>query len=64
MKYPKGYRHGKAIQIAVRFPDDLFKSLIDMAKKEKKDFNSMVVDLAKCGKLCLDESDQHELSSH
>lgn len=60
MKYPKGYRRDGVTQIAVRFDDKLFKDILSMAKKEKKDFNSMVVDLCKCGKLCLDESDEHE----
>ncbi len=60
MKYPKGYRRGDHIQIATRFPHKLFDDIIKMAKKEDKDFNAMVVELCRCGKLCLDESDKHE----
>ena len=61
MKYPKGYRKGEHTQLAVRFPAKLFDEIIKMAKKEEKDFNATVVNLVKCGKLCLDESDALEL---
>lgn len=62
MKYPKGYRKGRYTQVAVRFDNDFFDAIIAMAKREKPqvDFNTMVVYLAKCGKLCLEESDKLE----
>jgi hypothetical protein len=61
IKYPIGYKKSnESTQLAVRFPSELFDQIINMAKKEEKDFNAMVVDLVKCGKLCLDESDAHE----
>ena len=60
MKYPKGFPKGECIQVAVRFPNDFFPEIVAMAKKENKDFSDMVVYLARCGKLCLDESDQYE----
>lgn len=60
VKYPKGYRKDGIVQIAVRFSDEFFEQIIEMAKKDKKDFNAMVIELCKCGKLCLDESDALE----
>ena len=60
IKYPKGFKMRGQTQVAIRFPDDLFKAIIAMAKKEKKDFNAMVLDLVRCGKLDLEESDKHE----
>jgi hypothetical protein len=61
IKYPKGYQKGDGTtQLAIRFPHALFDQLIKMAKKEQKDFNAVVVDLVKCGKLCIDESDALE----
>ena len=60
IKYPKGFRMREHTQVAVRFPDDLFKEIIAMAKAEKKDFNAMVLELVKCGKLDLEESDKLE----
>jgi hypothetical protein len=62
MKYPKGFRMRGHTQVAVRFPDDLFKDIIAQAKAEKKDFNAMVIDLVKCGKLDLEESDKYEVT--
>jgi hypothetical protein len=62
MKYPVGYYAGhKKLKIAVTFPEELFRDVVKMAKGEKKTFNDMVIDLVKCGKLCLEESDKHEL---
>jgi hypothetical protein len=61
MKYPKGYRRpGSIAQIAIRFPDELFHDILVMAKRERKGFNEMVIELCKCGKLDLEESDKHE----
>ena len=60
IKYPKGFRMRGHTQVAVRFPDDLFKAIIAMAKKENKDFNAMAIELCKCGKLDLEESDALE----
>jgi hypothetical protein len=62
MKYPVGYHAGyQKLKIAVVFPEQLFRDVVKMAKAEKKSFNDMVVDLVKCGKLDLEESDRHEL---
>lgn len=61
MKYPIGVtRSNGSKQIAIRFPPNLFKQIIKMAKMEQKNFNVMVLDLVKCGKMCLDESDAME----
>lgn len=60
IKYPKGVRSKGQAKIAVSFPEALFDEIIKMAKKENKTFNAMIVELSRCGKLCLDESDQHE----
>lgn len=62
MKYPVGLdKNDGSKQIAVRFPPLLFEQLIKIAKKEQKDFNATVVDLVKCGKLCIEESDALEI---
>ena len=64
MKYPIGVvKEDGRKQIAVRFPPQLFNQVIKMAKIEQKDFNSMVLDLVACGKLCLEESDAMELKN-
>lgn len=61
IRYPIGVDMGNGNkQIAIRFPEKLFDQIIDMARKEKKNFNDMVVSLVSCGKLCLDESDALE----
>lgn len=61
IKYPTGIdKNDGSKQIAIRFPPLLFDQLIKMAQKESKTFNTTVVDLVKCGKLCLDESDALE----
>jgi len=61
MKYPKGYRPKPGqTKIAVSFPDQFFDDIKSMAKKEKKAFNAMVLELCKVGKLDLDESDALE----
>lgn len=62
IKYPTGYPTAGRTKIAVSFPSILFLDIIEMAKKEKKSFNDMVIDLIKCGKLDLEESDKHELT--
>jgi len=63
IRYPTGYPTNGRIKIAVAFPDKLFLGVIEMAKREKKTFNDMVIELVKCGKLDLEESDRHELTS-
>jgi len=61
IKYPKGYRSRPGyIQIAVNFPDSIFEAILSRAKREKKPFNSMVVELVKVGELDLSECDKHE----
>jgi hypothetical protein len=60
IKYPTGYPAGGGTKIAVTFPNDLFEAIIDIAKREKKTFNDMVVELCKVGKLDLEESDMLE----
>ena len=62
IRYPKGFRMRGHTQVAIRFPDDLFKEIITQAKHENKDFNTMVIDMVKCGKLDLEESDKHEVT--
>jgi hypothetical protein len=59
--YPKGFPYGKdRIKIAISFPADFFKDIIKMAKQEKKEFNAMVIELCRVGKLDLEESDRYE----
>ena len=61
IKYPVGYSDGHGgLKIAVIFPKSLFDNIIAMAKREKKTFNHMVVELVTVGKLDLDESDALE----
>ena len=61
IKYPKGFKSAPGYtKFAVNFPDDLFKAVMKMARLEKKPFNTMVLDLIRCGKLDLEESDKHE----
>jgi hypothetical protein len=61
IKYPKGFhdKNGNT-KLAIKFPDDFFKEVMKIAKKEKKTFNDMLIELAKLGKFDLDESDRHE----
>ena len=62
IRYPTGYPcEQNRMKIAVAFPEQLFHDVIAMAKNEKKTFNDMVIDLVKCGKLDLEESDKHEI---
>lgn len=64
IKYPVGYPIDKShLRIAVTFQKELFHDIITMAKKENKTFNEMVIDLVKCGKLDLEESDRHEVAA-
>lgn len=60
IKYPTGYPVAGKTKIAVAFPSELFIAVIEMAKREKKSFNDMVVELVKVGKLDLEESDMLE----
>jgi hypothetical protein len=61
IKYPKGYPENyKRLKIAVSFPEELFHDVVKMAKKERRTFNSMIVELVKVGKLDLEESDALE----
>jgi hypothetical protein len=59
-KYPKGFKRGGHTQIAVRFPDKVFREIITRAKREKRTFNEMVLELCACGEICLADSDRHE----
>jgi hypothetical protein len=61
IRYPSGYceREGFS-KIAVSFPKPLFNTVIARAKREKKTFNDMVVELVKVGELDLSDSDRHE----
>ena len=54
---------GDQLRIAVNFPKELFHAVIEIAKKENKSFNDMVIDLVKCGKLDLEESDKYEVAA-
>jgi len=61
IKYPKGYRSRPGyIQIAVNFPEEMFNIIMARAKREKKPFNSMVVELCMVGELDLSDCDKHE----
>lgn len=64
IRYPKGFAMRGFTQVAVRFPDELFREIIVQAKRERKDFNTMVLDMVQCGKLDLEESDKHEPITH
>lgn len=58
IKYPQGFKDRVGhTKIAVSFPTPLFDAIIEIAKREKKTFNEMVVYLVACGKLDLEESD-------
>jgi hypothetical protein len=61
MKYPKGYpvRPG-VIKLAISFPEELFKEVLQMAIKERRAFDNVLIELIKIGKFDLDESDSHE----
>jgi hypothetical protein len=62
IRYPVGHYSGFGkLKIAINFPEQLFRDIIKMAKKENKTFNDMVVELCKVGKLDLEESDKHEV---
>lgn len=64
IKYPVGYAVNEdELRIAVNFPKKLFHDIVAMAKKEKRTFNAMVMELVKCGKLDLEESDKHEIAA-
>jgi hypothetical protein len=60
IKYPKGIKKGSATQLAVRFDTKVFDSIMKRAKREERTFNEMVMELCKCGELCLWDSDRHE----
>jgi len=47
-------------KIAVAFDDATFARIRRMAKREKRSFSSMADYVARCGLLCLDESDKLE----
>ena len=54
IKYPKGFKTAPGYtKLAVSFPDDLFKAVMKMARVERIPFNVMVLNLIRCGKLCL-----------
>lgn len=64
IKYPTGFPNREGfIKIAVEFPNTLFLDIIAMARAENRNFSQMVVELVKCGKLDLEESDKHEKES-
>ena len=60
IRYPTGYPANGRVKIAVAFPNQLFLDVIEMAKREKKTFNDMIVELVQLGKFDLEESDKHE----
>lgn len=49
------------VSIRVKISISLFEEIIDMSREEEKDFNSMILSLIECGKLCLTESDALEV---
>ena len=61
ISYPKGFSDEAGFKkVSVKFTEQLFKDIINMAKREEKSFNSMVIELVLVGKLDLDESDALE----
>jgi len=48
------------LKVAISFPKELFTIIRARAQREQKSFSEMVVDLCKCGELCLSESDALE----
>ena len=61
MKYPKGYHEKRGFtKVAVNFPAELFTDIVMMARRENKDFSSMVSELCKVGIFDLEESDKLE----
>ena len=48
-----GIKKGSATQLAVRFDTKVFDSIMKRAKREERTFNEMVMELCKCGELCL-----------
>lgn len=64
IKYPKGFPTRKGFtKLAISFPDAMFKDIMARAKREKKEFNAMVIELVKVGELDLSESDRHEVAA-
>jgi hypothetical protein len=61
VKYPKGYNDKAGFtKIAINFPNELFHDILIMARREGKDFSSMVSELCKVGIFDLEESDRLE----
>ena len=48
-------------KIAVAFDRATFKRIAALAKREGKSFTAMAEYVARCGLLCIEESDRHEL---
>jgi hypothetical protein len=60
IRYPRGYNAKGFRQVAIRFDEELFQLILTRAKREKKDFNTMVKELCRVGELDLADSDQYE----
>ena len=58
--YPSPYQHGHT-RISVTLKNATFKRLLERAKKEGISFSATVEDTLKCGFLCIEESDNHEV---
>ena len=64
IKYPTGYRsRPDHLQVAINFPDAMFNTILSRAKREKKTFNAMVVELVTVGEFDLSECDKHEVAA-
>jgi hypothetical protein len=65
-RYPRGHVNkwnpGQT-RISISFTHQTFKRLLARAKAEKKMFSEIVEDVAKCGLLCLEESDAFEIDT-
>jgi len=60
IRLPKGFRDRKKVKIAVNFTPETFDKLLERCKNEQKPFSTVVEDVAKCGLLCLEESENDE----
>lgn len=61
INYPKGFKDRSGfIKLSISFPEELFKEVMKMAKKEERTFNDVLIELINVGKFDIDESDRHE----
>lgn len=64
MRVPRGYSTQPGYtRISINIKHDVFKRLVEIAEKEQKPFSIVTEDILRCGLLCLDESDAHEVAA-